>query len=65
MTKVEKVKISDDLKVYRVLRHLLQKDIAEALGLSQRTISYVEKCKFSEVSDKTLLRIQEYLQKNQ
>ena len=50
MEKCEKVKIAEQVRVYRARRKLSQAEFGKLMGLSQRLISYIENDVF-KVSD--------------
>jgi len=56
---LEKLKISENSRIYRAKNRLKQSELGELCGISQMTVSIVERGVFRHVSDETLQRLSE------
>lgn len=64
MKKEEKMKVAEQMRVYRAINRLSQENLGKLCGLTQRTISLIESGEFNRVSLDTFNKAAEYVVKH-
>lgn len=59
MKKNEKIKIAENVRIYRAVRRISQTEFGRLSGMSQRIVSLIENEEFTKVSESKLIQAQE------